>query len=81
MTRSAGALVHTPMPSRVNTRWMSSLASGSSNETSLGSASTTVTAVPKRANAWASSAPIAPPPRTIMDSGASSVCTISLFVQ
>ena len=81
LTRPAGAFVHTVMPSAVKIRSISSLASGSSKDTSLGSASTTVTAAPKRANTWASSAPMAPPPSTISDSGTCSAWTISRFVQ
>ncbi len=69
------------MPSAVKIRSISSLASGSSNDTSRGSASTTVTAAPKRAKTWASSAPIAPPPSTISDSGTCSAWTISRLVQ
>jgi len=81
LTRSAGAFVHTSMPSRMKIRSMSMPASGSSNDSSLGRASTTVTDAPKRANTWASSAPMAPPPRTIRDRGTCSARTISRFVQ
>ena len=81
LIRSAGAFVQTVMPSAVKIRSISSLASGSSNDTSRGSASTTVTAVPKRAKTWASSAPMAPPPSTISDSGTRSAWTISRLVQ
>ncbi len=69
LTRSAGASVQTLMPSAAKTRSISSLDSGSSNDSNLGSASTTVTAVPKRAKTCANSAPMAPPPSTISDSG------------
>ncbi len=55
--------------------------SGSSNGSSRSAASTTVTLEPNRANAWASSSPIAPPPRTISESGRSLVSKASLFVQ
>ena len=69
------------MPSRVKTRSIRSPASGSSKDSSRGSASTTVTSVPKRAKTWASSQPIAPPPSTIIDSGTCSAWTISRLVQ
>ena len=69
------------MPSAVKIRSISSLASGSSNDTSRGSASTRVTAVPKRAKTWVNSAPVAPPPSTISDSGTRSAWTTSRLVQ
>ena len=69
------------MPSFAKTRSISSLASGSSKDSSRGSASITVTSVPKRAKTWASSAPMAPPPSTISDSGTRSAWTISRLVQ
>ena len=80
-TRSAGASVQILMPSAVKIRSISSLDSGSSNDSNLGSASTTVTAVPKRAKTCANSAPMAPPPSTISDSGTCSAWTISRLVQ
>ena len=46
-----------------------------------GAASTSVTVVPNRANAWASSAPIAPPPMTTIDAGRSAVASTSRLVQ
>ena len=76
LTRSAGAFVHTEMPSAVKIRSISALASGSSKDSSLGSASTTVTAAPKRAKTWASSAPMAPPPSTTSDCGTCSAWTM-----
>ena len=56
-------------------------ASGSSIGTRRGVPSTTVTREPKRANTWASSRPMAPPPRTRSESGTSSVLMASRFVQ
>ena len=81
LIRSAGASVRTVMPEALNTRSISSLASGSSKDSSRGRASMTVTAAPKRAKTWASSAPVAPPPSTISDSGTCSAWTISRLVQ
>ena len=69
LTCSAGALVRTVMPSAVKIRSISSLDSGSSNDSSRGSASITVTSVPKRAKTWANSEPMAPPPKTMSDRG------------
>ena len=69
------------MPSFSKVLFSSSLDSGSSIESSLGAASTTVTRLPNRANTWASSQPIAPPPSTISDSGSSLVSMASRFVQ
>ena len=44
-------------------------------------ASTSETVVPKRAKAWASSAPIAPPPMTTIEAGRSGVASTSRLVQ
>ena len=69
------------MPSAVKTLSSSALLSGSSSGSSRAEPSTTVTLVPKRANTWASSTPIAPPPRMTSDSGASVVSIASRLVQ
>jgi hypothetical protein len=78
---AAATPVRTPMPSRPNTSSISAPDSGSSAGSSWPSASTTVTADPKRENTWASSAPIAPPPRTISDRGTCSVSIAWWLVQ
>ena len=78
----AATPVRTPMPSRPNTCGEQrprprAPRAGSSRPV----ASTTVTLAPKRAKTWASSDPIAPPPRTISDSGTCSVSMASRLVQ
>jgi hypothetical protein len=75
LIRSARDPVCTLMPSRPKTSAISAPDSGSSSGSSWPSASTTVTAVPNRANTCASSVPIAPPPSTISDSG---TCSVSI---
>src|SRR3569833_3831576 len=80
-TRSALASRRTSMPSASKVFLSSALDSGSSSASSRGAASTTVTRLPNRANTWASSLPIAPPPRTISDSGSSLASMASRFVQ
>ena len=69
------------MPSDSKTRASSSPASGSSNDTSRPSASTTVTCAPNLAKTWASSTPMAPPPSTISESGTSVALIASRLVQ
>ena len=71
----------TRMPSAAIARATTSEDSGSSSARMRGAASTRVTVVPKRANAWASSAPIAPPPMTTIDAGRSAVSRTSRLVQ
>jgi hypothetical protein len=56
-------------------------ASGSATDNTRSSASTTVTATPNRAYAWASSKPIAPPPSTISDPARSLASTASRLGQ
>ena len=71
----------TAIPSASNALASSALASGSSAGRSRSSASMTCTSVPKRANAWASSAPIGPLPRTSSERGSSRVSVASRLVQ
>ena len=68
-------------PSAANASATTRDASGSSGERMRGAASSTETEVPNLANAWASSAPMAPPPMTIMLSGSSGVAKTSRLVQ
>ena len=56
-------------PSAVRASAITADVSGSSRSRSRSSASTNVTRVPSRANACAISQPMAPPPRTIIESG------------
>ena len=69
------------MPSRSNTVARTSPASGSSRGNSRGSRAMTSTFVPNRANTWASSQPIGPPPMMINEDGAVGALTASRFVQ
>ncbi len=64
--------------SAVRTTWP---AAGSSGGSKPSIASTTVTAAPYRANIWASSTPIAPPPSTTSDCGVRSAEIASRLVQ
>ena len=69
------------MPSLANTSAITALASGSVGPRIRSATSTTVTRTPNRANAWASSAPIGPPPITIRLSGSSVRRITSRLVQ
>ena len=69
------------MPSAAIARATTSEDSGSSRARTRGAASTSETFVPNRANAWASSAPMAPPPMTTIDAGRSGVASTSRLVQ
>ncbi len=69
--RSASHPVRTSMPSAVNRSCSSAETSGSSRVSSRGAASTSVTLLPSRAKACASSQPIGPPPRTTSRRGSS----------
>ncbi len=73
--------VSTRMPSSAKTFSISSLVSGSSGASSRSATSSTVTCEPNRANAWASSQPIGPPPMTASEAGSSATFTISRLVQ
>ena len=73
--------VSTRMPSSRNTRVTSSLVSGSSGARIRSATSSTVTSVPKRANACAISQPMGPPPITSSESGRSATFTTSRLVQ
>ena len=69
------------MPSDAKTSASIEPASGSSGPTRRGPASITVTSDPKRRNTWASSTPMAPPPRTANESGTRAVRTASRLLQ
>ena len=69
------------MPSRSNAPRRTSAASGSSGPRMRGPTSTTVTSLPNRANAWASSSPIGPPPTTASVAGSTDASSASWFVQ
>ena len=73
--------VSTWMPSRANTSATTGCASGSSGPRMCGPSSSTVTRTPNRATAWASSAPIGPPPITASDPGRVSMRRMSRLVQ
>ena len=73
--------VSTWMPSCANTSASSRLDSGSSGPRMRSPTSRTVTLTPKRASAWASSAPIGPPPMTASEPGTDSIRRMSRLVQ
>jgi hypothetical protein len=74
-------LVCSAIPSPRMTWSMAAPCSGSSAGSACSAASTSVTRVPKRANAWASSSPTAPAPSTTSDDGASVASSASRLVQ
>ena len=80
-TREMVAPSSTCMPSRANTSATRAPASGSTGPSRCGPASITVTRTPKRARAWASSAPIGPPPMTPSVDGRVSIRSTSRLVQ
>ncbi len=80
-TESMVTPVRTSMPSSPNTSASNAPASGSSGPIRWGATSSTVTSAPKRRNTWASSTPMAPPPRTTSEAGTSSVSMASRLVQ
>ena len=71
----------TATPSAASVAATTADASGSSSGSTRSAPSTTVTALPNRANACASSRPIAPPPSTTTESGASFAAIASRLVQ
>ena len=80
-TEPIDAPASTWMPSAAMARATTSELSGSSSARIRGATSTSETLVPNRANAWASSAPMAPPPMTTIDAGRSGVARTSRLVQ
>ncbi len=69
------------MPSVANVSATTLAASGSIGPRRRAATSSTVTFTPKRVKPWASSAPIGPPPMTIIDEGSSSARSTSRLVQ
>ena len=80
-TRVISTPVTTSMPSRWKTSPISCADSGSSGPRMRSRTSTTVTRTPNRAKAWASSAPMAPPPITTRLAGSSVSRITSRLVQ
>jgi hypothetical protein len=81
VTPAMSTPVSTRMPSETKTSSRRAEASGSSGAISRGPASSTVTRTPKRANTWAISQPIAPPPTTTSEPGSLVARTASRLVQ